>query len=176
MAEIKKKDEIFWKILNTAIELDTKKGHMKWSLSELSRKSGITRSLIYYYMGSSRQNILENAVQIIGEQMFGLSKKNLDLWKSGNFVESLVQTKRLILQHPEVFKFYFQHRQADTAIGESIRQQEEKLRRKVATHLTPHLPGFGDICTALIWGITLAPWLDEKDLIRAAEILKTQLK
>jgi len=50
------KDDTFWKVLNTAIILDFNRGHLRWSMSELSRSSGITRSLIYYYFYKIREN------------------------------------------------------------------------------------------------------------------------
>ena len=48
------KDETFWSVLYSAIELDFKRGHLRGTMSELSRMSNVTRSLIYYYFGKSK--------------------------------------------------------------------------------------------------------------------------
>ena len=52
------KDETYWKILDAVIALEIRRGHQKWTISELSRLSGITRTLIYYYFGKSKLEIL----------------------------------------------------------------------------------------------------------------------
>ena len=46
------------------------KGHLKWSLSDISKHSGVTRSLIYYYMGKEKEQILEEAIRFMLELFF----------------------------------------------------------------------------------------------------------
>lgn len=76
------KDKKFWTILETAIDLDFKKGHLRWTLSELSRAWGMSRPLIYYYFGQSKSKLLEEAVRLVGSEIMGLSEARLKLWES----------------------------------------------------------------------------------------------
>lgn len=135
------KDDTFWKVLNVALELDFKKGHLKWTISELSRKSGITRSLIYYYFGQSKEGILNAAVKVIGEELVGLTPKRLEMWKSGQFIESMEQARAISAHAPFIGSFILTHRERDTAIAKGLRKVESDFITKIAQffpHLTDH--------------------------------------
>ena len=94
-----KKDEAFWKILNAAIELDYKKGHLKWTMTELSRRSGVTRSLIYYYFGRQKAAILKEAVKIVGEEFVGLNERRTTAMCGGGVALSVKE----VIGRPIVF-------------------------------------------------------------------------
>jgi hypothetical protein len=171
------KDEVFWKILNSAVELDLRKGHLKWSLSELSRKSGITRSLIYYYLGKSREDILQNAIDIIGHEMFGTSRRKLEMWKSGQALESIIETREWVESHPYILRFYMVHRDAPTEVGKSLRAHEEKLIKKVSQYLVPSKTSTvsAKTVTAMMWGLTLAPGLTRAEVTSGFKALVAAL-
>src|SRR4051812_22858182 len=118
------KDQTYWTILNAAIQLDFKKGHQKWTMSELARTTEITRSLIYYYFGKSRLDILNEAVRLVGEEFFGLSDSKIKLWAKGEIAESVLFTRREIEKSPNLGTFYLIHRNRTSEIGESIRGLE----------------------------------------------------
>jgi len=120
------KDETYWKILRGALELDFKKGHQRWTISELSRVSGVTRSLIYYYFGKSRESLLTEAVRLIGEELFGLSTERLKLWEAGRGEESIRASRRMALEQPFLLGFYFSNRFRPSAVGREIRELEKK--------------------------------------------------
>ena len=96
----KEKDESYWIILSSAMDLDVKKGHLKWTMSDLSRKSKITRSLIYYYFGREKAEILEEAVKLIGHELAGLNEERLEMWKRGEFLDSLLAAREIIEKAP----------------------------------------------------------------------------
>ncbi|MCB0357357.1 MAG: helix-turn-helix transcriptional regulator, partial [Bdellovibrionales bacterium] len=100
-----KVDENYWKILNAALELDVKKGHLKWTVSDLSRKSGITRSLIYYYFGRSKSSILNEAIKLIGHEVAGLTPEREEMWNLGDFIASMKQARRTIENAPYLSLF-----------------------------------------------------------------------
>jgi AcrR family transcriptional regulator len=105
------KDELFWKILDSAIRLECTRGHLKWKMTDLSRASGVTRSLIYYYFGQSKVALLKAAIQIIGEEFFGLDAYRHQLWEQGRVAESLRLTRELFKRAPYVGIFYQTQRQ-----------------------------------------------------------------
>src|SRR4051812_25454632 len=105
-----KKDDAYWKILNAAIALDFRKGHQKWTLSELSRTTGITRSLIYYYFGKDRGSILNEAIRLLGEDFFGFTTAKLKLWSEGKVAEAVLTTRKAMEFSPALPAFYLAHR------------------------------------------------------------------
>lgn len=125
------KDDTFWKILDTALELDTKKGHLKWTISDLSRKSGVTRSLIYYYFGRSKTAILNEAIRLIGEELVGLNATRMEMWQQGRFSESLIHARSLRDKAPHIMGFIVEHREKPTDLGESLRQVEADFLKKL---------------------------------------------
>lgn len=127
----KKRGETFWQVLNAALELDFRKGHMKWTMSELSRKSRITRSLIYYHFGRSKISILEEAVRMIGEEFMGLSAARLEMWRRGRMADSMKAARGLARTSPHVGQFYLTHRDRPTEIGEALRRLEREYIKKL---------------------------------------------
>ena len=94
------KDETYWKILNAAVALDIQKGHQKWTITQLSKKSGISRALIYYYFGSSKVDLLKEAISTIGYEMAGISQDRLELWSHGKIAESFMVTHKILKENP----------------------------------------------------------------------------
>lgn len=127
----RKRDDTFFKVLDAALELDFRKGHMKWTMSELARKSGITRSLIYYHFGRSKISILQEAVRMMGEEMIGLKASRLELWRQGRMVESLKAARAIAKASPHIGQFYLAHRDRPTDIGEGLRRIEKEYLKKL---------------------------------------------
>ncbi len=176
MAEPKgsrKRDETFWKILNAALELDFKKGYLKWTMSELSRKSGITRSLIYYHFGRSKISILEEAVRVIGEEFIGTSPTRLELWKQGDIAGSLKSARQIYRNSPFLCQFYLNHRERPTEVGESLRKLETSYLKKLKTFFPR--ANETDIHTlfAIVFGVTFAPFVEDAVIDRIAMTIRT---
>jgi AcrR family transcriptional regulator len=165
------KDETFWSVLNSAIELDFRRGHLRWTMSELSRMSKVTRSLIYYYFGKSKEAILLEAVKLIGEEFFGLNVGRVELWQKGQIVESVLQTRHLLEKSPHMGTFYMVHRDEQTEIGSTLRQLEleykQKLKRFFASASEPSLEAiFG-----LFMGLVVTPRLSDEAVRKAVGLV-----
>ena len=139
-AEKNSKDKVYWSILNSAIELDIKKGHLKWTLSDLSRKSDITRSLIYYYFGKGKKNILTEAIKIIGEEIIGLNEERMKLWETGQLVESMKKARELNDKAPYIPLFILENQNKQNDIGETLREIQNNFIKK----LKHFFPGLSD--------------------------------
>ncbi len=161
------KDDTFWSVLRAAIELDFRRGHLRWKMSELSRDSKVTRSLIYYYFGKSKENILVTAVKLIGEEFFGLTPLRVQMWKDGKIAESLLLSRRLLERVPHIGTFYMVHREEQTEIGASLRQLELEYRKKIKRFFPDSPAEALDALFALFMGLTLTPRLSDPGVLRA---------
>ncbi|MES2965120.1 MAG: helix-turn-helix domain-containing protein [Bdellovibrionota bacterium] len=172
MKKQRDRDETFWLVLNAALELDFRKGHLKWTMSELSRRSGITRSLVYYHFGRSKLAILEEAVQVIGEQIIGLTPERLEMWRQGDWKKAVLASRAIIEQSPSLVNFYLLHRDRPTEIGQHLRKLESNYQQKLEM-LFPHLPpaAHGGMF-AFFFGVIFAPAVDETAIAYALAALK----
>lgn len=165
------KDDTYWKVLNAAIELDFRKGHLRWTMSELSRVSNITRSLIYYYFGKSKEGLLLEGVKLIGEEVFGLNPARVDLWQQGEIAESVILTRAFMQRSTHISAVYLVHRNADSEIGRTIRQLEndyiQKLKRFFPKANEPAIEAlFG-----LFLGLVFAPNLSDEAVKTAVSVV-----
>ncbi len=156
------KDETFWSVLNSAIELDFRRGHLRWTMSELSRVSKVTRSLIYYYFGKSKEAILLEAVKLTGEEFFGLNAGRLELWKQGQIAESVLQTRRLMEKCPHMGTFYMVHRDEQTEIGASLRLLETEYKQKLKHYFSRASDPSLEAIFGLFMGLVITPRLSDE--------------
>lgn len=169
---MKDRDSTFWKVLNAALELDFRKGNLKWTMSELSRKSGITRSLIYYHFGRSKTAILNEAIVVIGEEIIATGPDRVALWREGKWAETVKLSREVANQAPHLCNFYLLHRDRPTEIGQNIRNLESAYIRKLQK-LFPELPASGiKALFAFFFGICFAPNVDDEAVQVAIQSLR----
>ncbi len=170
-AKLLTKDDTFWKVLNTAIVLDFNRGHLRWTMSELSRASEITRSLVYYYFGKSKEGILKEAIKLVGEEFFGLNSSRLGLWEQGNIAKSVMATREFTRKSPQVMAFYMVRRTAQSEIGETLRQLENEYLGKIRSYF----PGIDEDGVQAIYGLFLglvmAPTMSDAAVEKAVNIV-----
>lgn len=169
------KDEAYWKVLSHAIELDIKKGHLKWTLSDLSRQSGITRSLIYYYFGRSKVDIIRAAVKLIGEDLCGLSEERRKMWEDGRFAESMLMARQLYDRMPYIGSFILEHRHRPTDIGAALREIEKEFLNKIKGYFKCQNEGEIKTIFSIYWGLSFAPLVDRDVIQRVMGILKKSI-
>lgn len=171
----KSKDEIFWAIFDAVIKLDITKGHMGWSISDIARTSGISRPLIYYYFGKSKENIMQTAVDYLGKEYFGLSDERMDLWKNRNIFESVSRSRKLWQKSPYSYSFYVMRRDLQNPVGETIRDLEKKYEEKLKMFYPHATRDMHDTVTAVIFGLAVSPTLTDDGLRNAVKILEQYL-
>jgi len=168
-----KRDAVFWKILNAALELDSRRGHLKWTMSDLSRKSEITRSLIYYHFGRSKMAILDEAVRMIGQEIIGIGPERMALWRNGEWAAAIRAARAITSQSSCLVTFYLVHRERPTDIGNSLRGMEKAYLKKLET-IFPGLPPAGiRALFALFFGAIFGPLVDEAAIEFAANTVKS---
>jgi AcrR family transcriptional regulator len=171
---MKNKDATWWSVLRAAIELDIKRDHLKWRMSDLSRASGVSRSLIYYYFGRDRSAILSEAIRLFGEPLSGIAKNHMDLWDRKAYAEALFKARQILERIPQIFIFYLLHRNAESEIGELIRQFEKKGIQK-RKKFFPSLDDQGARALySLQMGICIGPLKTLEEMKRAVEMIKVK--
>ena len=138
-------------------------------MSELSRQSKVTRSLIYYYFGKSKEGILQEAVKIIGEEFFGLNSHRIDLWEKGLIFESVLQTRQLMEKCPHMGTFYMVHREEQTAIGEYLRNLERDYKQKLRKYFAKTSEPGIEAIFGLFLGLVMSPGLSSEAVRLAVE-------
>lgn len=172
-AEKNKKDDIYWKVLNCALELEVKKGHLKWTMTELSRKSKITRSLIYYYFGRSKMDILQAAVAIIGEEFIGMSEKRIDMWKKGEFEAGLYEVRQFYDKMPWLCAFYLNYRTRPNEIGEALAKIDKAFKRKLKQNAPNATPAQINTLFAVYFGIAWSPYVGKEEIQEFTQFIKS---
>lgn len=117
-----KKDDVFYSICHTVLKLEVGKGNLKWTVSDISKESGVTRSLIYYYFGKEKEVILEEAYRYMLDTMFNLKREG-----SLGIKQRMRLTLERLQEMPYLFVLYYLKKNSDSQIGELIRKAEQML-------------------------------------------------
>jgi len=130
MLELSKKEQVYFKICDSVLFHELIKGHLNWSLSDVSKHSGVTRSLIYYYMGKEKEQILAEAVRFMLELFFNTNHE-----KSLGVEERMVMVLTQIRLMPHIFLYYTSERIKDSEYGGIIRNAEADLFKYLEVEL-----------------------------------------
>lgn len=68
------KHEIFYAVCNSILKMQVSKGNLNWSFTDISRDSGVTRSLIYYYFGKEKDSALTEAYRFVITTIFDVER------------------------------------------------------------------------------------------------------
>ncbi|MEK2690236.1 TetR/AcrR family transcriptional regulator [Bdellovibrio sp. GT3] len=116
------KEEIYFAVCNAILKMEVAKGHLQWTLSDVSRESNVTRSLIYYYFGKEKDRVLEEAYKFVISQVF-----NIERAKSVGIRERLRDVLRDVQNMPFLFVLYYLEKNAGTQFGKMIQEAEALL-------------------------------------------------
>lgn len=126
------RDDRFFQILAGIIRLEMREGHLKWKISDLSRVTKTSRTLIYYYFGKSKEKMVQQALETISAEIFGFDPSRLALWNSGRHAEALIFSKTTAQKHPEIYEFFFYWRNRDQhPMGQYLKSVEQKYFQKL---------------------------------------------
>jgi AcrR family transcriptional regulator len=166
------KDENYFNILNAVLRLEVVKGHLRWKIADVSRLSGVQRTLIYYYFGKSKEAILENAMKSIGDEFFGFTPERLQLWKEGRVKEAVMRTREMLAKAPHLVEFFFHWRHQKGEIASMLKSLERKYPKKLR-EVFPHLSEVdAEAAFTIFWGMVLMPDLDEEVAVRILKVMK----
>jgi AcrR family transcriptional regulator len=165
------KDKFYWSVLNSAVALDVRHGHLKWKVSDLARLSGVSRTLIYYYFGKSKEGILHEAVRLFGDLISGQTPDKVELWKVGNLKEANRSSRELVAKVPALVPFYFFNRLSESDIGIAIRAREKAFFDKIDTHFTHLSQAEKKGLFVLYFGLLFVPDMKQADASAAMDMM-----
>lgn len=166
------KDDVYKAVLNSAIELDIQLGHLKWTYTLLAKKSSISRTLIYYYFGKEKINILKEACLLFGEELAGSGEERMSAWENGRIDIGLNKTRELFKDYPYLIPFYFLYRTRNNEIGELIQRYEEEGFKKRKKFFPEKSDQELRIMFSFHLGLVTFPNLNDTDVEHACNSLK----
>lgn len=164
------------KILSSILSLEVNKGHLKWKVSDLARMAKVSRPLIYFHLGRTKKEILENCMAILGEEFYGLSATRQNMLREGRGLDSLRLTHRMFLGTPALAVLYLKSRTHASHLQKTLVALEERYAEKIAQAL-PHLsPTEVGAVHAIFHGLVTAPFADDEVLEAAWRMLAPVLR
>tara|TARA_B100001971_G_C18267956_1_gene595927 strand:+ start:20477 stop:21007 length:531 start_codon:yes stop_codon:yes gene_type:complete len=176
MAKESSKEEVYKAVLNAAVELEIQLGHLKWTYTLLARRSKISRSLIYYYFGKSKINILKEATLLFGQELSGVVEERMRYWEEGQIENGLLKTRELFKNYPYLVPFYFLYRSKENEIGELIRKYENEGHKKRRMFFPNMDEAELKALYAFHLGLVTFPGLNREDVTSACHILNRYFK
>lgn len=159
-------DKIFT-LVNTILAFENQKGHLKWKVTEIARASKVSKSLVYYYLGSTKEQILESCIKIGAEEFYGLTPERAAMIQKEGIISSIMQSREIFLKNYAFSAFYIRWRLSPTPIGQRLRDYDERYQEKLKK-LFPHLSDTERLALRAIFnGFVVAPELTE-DTLKAA--------
>lgn len=171
-----KKSEIQNKILRSVIALESSKGHLKWKISELARIAKVSRPLVYYHFGKTKEEILRNCVERIAIDYFGLGEERSQTLKTGKVIDSLLQTREMFVGNPALVVFYQRWRMQSSPLKNQLVEIERRYQAKIHAAF-PHLSRTQVVTLhSLFHGLITAPFSTEDSIRMGCEICLRSFK
>ncbi len=169
------KDKKYWSVLNQAVRLEVTHGHLRWTVSELSRASQVSRPLIYHYFGKTKEDIVQEALKLISEEIFGLSSERLRQWQQGQISESVLATREMLNRAPFLREFYTHRRHQSSKTQTFLIDVERRYKLKFKILNKELSPEKSSALFAILFGLVMAPDVEEKSIRFAVEVVKVQI-
>lgn len=146
------------------IRMDIMQGHLKWKVTDLARVCKYPRSQIYELLGSTKPAILNNALKTLLEEIYGLSAERVALRESESHLIGVIQSRKIVMDAPELLSFYFRHRTREDQIGQTIRYYEKKYLELVQKQTKIQDKKLLLYIRTVIHGISVAPYLSDAEV------------
>lgn len=158
--------------MSASIALDLLKGHLNWSMTDLSRQSGVSRTLIYYYFGKSKEDIFRQSIEYFTSEIFDTRPEVARKLAEGDIINMIKTTRKNLREHPHLVVIYSNYRLKQSELGKAFFKAEKKYLEMLETSLPTKWKPFTRNIFAFILGLTLLPVLSEDDFIQAEKFLK----
>lgn len=148
------------RISHTVFQLEERHGHLGWKVTDLVRKTKLSRSLIYTYLGSSKKEILLSALRYFLQNFYALEKfENPE----GPWIQIKYARERMI-QFPEAIIFYQKWRARNSWLQAEFVAIERKFQHRLKSDF-PHLTETQVLgLHAVIHGLVTAPFLTSQEV------------
>lgn len=163
------KNETIQKLSEALFELESSKGHLAWKVTDIVRKTKLSRSLIYRYLGSSKKEMLSAALNnfIADFYRFEPVKANQTL------PEMIMEARLRVYDRPEAILFYQKWRAKESWLQNEFIVVEKKFQRQLKKTF-PGLTGNQILSLhTVIHGLVTAPFLNP---VQSAQVCEELLK
>lgn len=161
------KSQKMFLISANVLVLELSKGHLKWKITDLVRKTGVSRSLIYHYFGSNKEKMLKDSLNIFVERFYGFELNN----KRTTLPEMVLRARLYILEYPEAALLYEKVRMGNSRLTEDFKNIEKRFRKKLIKNF-PQLDDDGILAIhTFIHGMVTAPFLTAAESAKVCELL-----
>ena len=122
----KTKEERIFQTATCILALEISKGHLKWKVTDLVRKSNMSRTLVYRYFGSNKKDILLFAIRAFNKRFWGVDEESLQ-YGQVPFPEKVKRARAFLMKYPEAVQFYSKWRSKDSFLKEEFINIEKKF-------------------------------------------------
>ena len=154
----------------TIIEFEIKRGHLKWSVLEIAKVAKMSRSLIYYHFGRTKQDILHNSLNELLEEFYGLSPARA----KSSLSESLKLTQQIYHAYPSLAIFFQKWRKTESQIAEMLLECEKKYEAKLKKAFPKADADQVKAIHAIFHGLVTAPYLKSNTIPTALQLLQLE--
>jgi|GEM_PF-6236216 len=155
------KSEKIFQVSLSVFSLESSKGHLGWKVTELERKSKMSRSLIYRYLGSSKQEIYDSAFDIFINEFYGFS--DLEALSRDNFANKIKGARHLMEAHPEAILFYQKWRATTSPKADVFKKIEGKFQKNLSLIFPKASKDGLKVLHGYIHGLVTSPFLEPED-------------
>lgn len=134
--DLSKKEIVFTQVVKTIFLLEFEFGHLKWTITHLSELAGVSRNLIYHYLGSTKKEILKTSFIIYYKDILSLDKGN----SSESIASRIIAAKKKLDENPSALGFLFNFARCSDEYKEVIDQIEEQYIAKLKRQLPESTP------------------------------------
>lgn len=155
-------NEDYWRIADTVFSLENTNGHLRWSVSELARKTKYSRTLLYYHFGSSKKRILDNCLSVVAHEFYGLSAERMSLIKTGQAMKCISLSRTMFRRYPNYLIFYTHWRHRESDLRDQLIQIETAYQNKLRWIFSDLNDRDIESLHACLQGLVSAPFLKEE--------------
>lgn len=163
-------EQVQEKIIQSVLHLDVQKGHLKWTVQQVSANAGCSRSLVYYHFGRTKKKILLNCLELLSLEFYGFTSERQSL-PIVSLVESLCQTHRLYQSTPNIAIFYQKWRHIPSEICDKYLEFENRYDAKLVRLFPKANANQRAAIHAIFHGIVTAPFITEEGIAAAVQML-----
>jgi AcrR family transcriptional regulator len=152
-------------ILEAMVRLENEKGHLGWKISELARAAGVSRALVYYHFGRTKQDILDAGIEILAAEYFGITEERASLLRAGKGWDSALRSRQMTAARPSFVVFYLRWRaQKMSPLAAKFVDIERRYQAMLATAYPQLSPEKVGALHGIMHAVVTAPFLTDEAL------------
>ncbi len=163
------------KMVTAIFDLEMQKGHLKWSVSQAARMARVSRSLVYYYLGKTKKEMLLNAMDFLTRNLYGLSEEKRD-YQRKSLIKLLVECRSLYKANPGYAVFCQKWAEKPSVYKDLYDDIRDLYDEKLKSNF-PHLSSVQRRSVrVLFYGIIAAPNFESNEIPTALGLLQLEKK